>query len=116
MKIAHYTDVEESPVEEGAEGVTVRWVIAEDDGAKNFAMRVFEVQPGGHTPQHAHPWEHEVYVLSGKGIVRVTDGDHDLREGDVVFVPENEEHQFRNPGPDVVRFLCMVPRHSYAPQ
>jgi hypothetical protein len=44
MKHVHYSDVVKEPVElEGAEGVSVRWVINEADGAKNFAMRVFDV-------------------------------------------------------------------------
>ena len=44
-------------------------------GAPNFTMRHFEVAPGGRTPFHAHPWEHEVYVLSGTGKVRQKGGE-----------------------------------------
>ena len=52
---------------EGAAGCRVRWLIGEGDKAPNFAMREFEVAPGGHTPKHFHDYEHEVYVLAGKG-------------------------------------------------
>ena len=51
---------------EGAAGCRVRWLIGEGDNAPNFAMRKFEVAPGGHTPRHFHDYEHEVYVLAGK--------------------------------------------------
>ena len=60
--------VEKSRVElEGVKGVWIRWLIGEDSGAPNFFLRLFEVEPGGHTPFHSHPFEHEVYVLSGEG-------------------------------------------------
>jgi len=115
LKLVHFSEVPAAPVaEEGAEGVSVRWVIGEDDGAPNFAMRVFEVKPGGHTPRHSHPWEHEVFVLAGEGVLFCAGREHQFREGDVIFVPQNEEHQFLNRSADTLRFICVVPRESYA--
>ena len=69
MIITHAKDVKAEDVGEGAKGVKIRWLIGEQDGAPNFAMRHFEVAPGGHTPHHSHDWEHEVFVLSGRGKV-----------------------------------------------
>ena len=94
---------------EGIEGVTLRWVIGKQDGAPHFAMRVFEVQPGKATPHHRHWWEHEVYVLAGRGVVKSADGDRPIREGSVVFVPGDEIHQFVNTGDEVLRFICAIP-------
>ena len=54
---------------EGSAGCQVRWLLDERDGAPTFAMRQFEVAPGGHTPQHFHDYEHEVFVLEGTGVV-----------------------------------------------
>ncbi len=48
-------------------GVVKRDVINADNGAPNLCIRVFEVEPGSSTPPHSHPWEHEVFVLSGRG-------------------------------------------------
>ena len=50
---------------EGAKDVEIRWLISKEDGAENFAMRMFELQPGGHTPLHTHPHEHEVFIVEG---------------------------------------------------
>jgi quercetin dioxygenase-like cupin family protein len=94
---------------EGAAGVKVRWVIAEADGAPNFAMREFEVAPGGHTPLHVHDWEHEVYVLAGEGVAAGEDGEHAIAAGAVVFVRPKEKHSFKNTGAGPLRFLCLVP-------
>ena len=70
MKVTRIESVESAPVAmEGASGVTKRVMIGPDDGAPNFVMRVFTVEPGGHTPLHSHDSEHEVYVVGGRGAV-----------------------------------------------
>ena len=94
---------------EGAAGVKIRSLVKKDDGAPNFAMREFELEPGGHTPFHAHGWEHEVYVLAGRGVVAGEGGEFALEPGTVVLVPPNEKHNFKNTGSEVLRFLCVVP-------
>ncbi|MFH1179934.1 MAG: cupin, partial [Candidatus Bathyarchaeota archaeon] len=68
MKAYHYKDIENQDVPAPAEKVKIRWLINEKNGALNFAMRRFEVEPGGYTPYHTHDWEHEVYVLEGEGV------------------------------------------------
>ena len=70
MQVKNHTEVPANDVTmEGAAGCRVRWLIGEGDKAPNFAMREFEVAPGGHTPKHFHDYEHEVYVLAGSGMV-----------------------------------------------
>jgi quercetin dioxygenase-like cupin family protein len=68
LKISSYQNVEASKAEEGAEKLRVRWLITKEIGAENFAMRLFEMDPGGFSPLHRHPWEHEVFILEGKGL------------------------------------------------
>lgn len=87
MKVVHYDQVELEPVyAEGAEGAQIRWLISQKDGAPNFAMRMFEVAPGGHTPYHQHEWEHELYCLSGKGALVTERGDIAFAENDIMYV------------------------------
>ena len=70
MKVNRSEQIESQEVSmEGATGCSVRWLINQTDGAPNFAMRQFVVDPAGHTPKHSHPYEHEVYVLAGNGVV-----------------------------------------------
>ena len=108
MKVEHYSKTAAELVE-NVPGVTIRWVIGEQDGAPNFAMRVFEVEPGHASPYHQHEWEHEVFVLAGQGVVRRQDGESPISNGSVVFVPSMEMHQFANRGDSVLRFICVVP-------
>jgi quercetin dioxygenase-like cupin family protein len=98
----------------GAQDVNMRVMLGRDDGVPTFAMRLFEVASGGHTPKHAHNYEHQVIVLEGTG--QVLGGLHGatirpIQPGDVVFVPPNEPHQFRNTGAGTLKFMCMVPTH-----
>jgi quercetin dioxygenase-like cupin family protein len=113
MKVNHYEQVAQAPVTmEGAQGCQVRWLVDEKQGAPNFAMRQFEIAPGGYTPKHSHPYEHEVFVLEGNGVVLEGDAEHKLKAGDVIFVVPDEVHQFRNTGQVPLKFLCLVPNSS----
>lgn len=99
-----------SPVTmEGASGCEIRELITAADGAPTFAMRHFEIATGGHTPYHSHPWEHEVYILSGSGYLRIEDGHRPFTQGDAVYVAPGEEHSFVNDGSEPLQFLCMIP-------
>ena len=109
MKVFDYEEVEAVDAEEGASKVKVRWLITKDTGAENFAMRLFEVARGGFSPLHSHPWEHEVYVLQGEGVVVGVDGERAFKAGTVIFIPSAERHQLRNTGSGVLKFLCMIP-------
>ena len=98
-----------APVQmDGVKGVTMSLMVGRADGAPHFALRSFNVAPEGHSPRHQHDYEHEVYIVSGTGEV-LLDGEYrPLKQGDVVYVPADEQHQFRA-GTDGMRFLCLVP-------
>ncbi|MFH1596271.1 MAG: cupin domain-containing protein [Pseudomonadota bacterium] len=115
MKIIRYTDVRATHYGSGAaKGIAARVVIGKSDGAHNFCMRVFEIAPGGHTPRHAHAWEHEMFVHSGAGEVYGNGRWHPMESGNVVFIPGNEEHQMINPGQEPFVVFCLVP--AFAPE
>ena len=110
MKVFDYKEV---PAEEaeinGAKGVKVRWLIAKKDGAPNFAMRLFEVAPGGHSPLHTHDWEHEVFIVEGEGLAVDSEKETGVKSGSVIYVAPNEKHQFKNTGSGVFKFICIIP-------
>ena len=117
MKVSHHTDIKLQPVDmEGAAHTQVRWLIGSADGAANFAMRMFEIAPGGHTPRHQHDYEHEIYVLEGEGVVFEGDQQHSLKAGDVVYVNPNDVHQFRNSGSATMKMLCLLPNSATGKQ
>lgn len=110
MKVVKSSNVSKQPVEiEGAKDVSIRWLVSKEDGAENFALRMFELQPGGHTPLHTHPHEHEVFVVEGQGIFVFEGSEYAFGPEHVMFVPGGKEHRFKNTGDGILRMLCIVP-------
>jgi len=109
MKVFHYQSVEAKDADEGASELKVRWLITKEMGAPNFAMRLFEMEPKGHSPFHSHPWEHEVFILEGEGLVVSEEGERKISAGNVIFIFPNEKHQLKNNGKTTLKFLCLVP-------
>ncbi|MFH0794449.1 MAG: cupin domain-containing protein [bacterium] len=109
-KVIPHTNISAKPVKmEGVKDATIRELITAADGAPNFAMRVFEVAPGGHTPLHDHNYEHEIFILEGQGRLNGGEKAKPLKKGDAVFVPANATHQFENTGAEPLKFICLIP-------
>jgi quercetin dioxygenase-like cupin family protein len=116
-KVVHYTEVPAEVFGDQAPGTTIRWLIDDDhDGAPVYALRLIEVAPGGHTPRHSHPYEHENFVIEGQGRVLVNGEWHSLESGDVVFVPSGTEHIYENTGETPLKFLCGIPVKKLMPK
>ena len=107
MKIRNYNEVE---AVELMEGVKKRVAIGPDEGAPNFIMRIFDVEPGFSSPYHDHPWEHEIFIINGQGTVKdVAQEESPIREGDTIFIPSDEKHCIINTGESTLRFMCLIP-------
>jgi quercetin dioxygenase-like cupin family protein len=78
-------------------------------------MRLFDLAPGGRTPYHRHDYEHEVFVLSGRGTVRQGDERTHLAPGTAVLVQPMEWHGFEADGQQGMQMLCLVPNRAYVP-
>ena len=115
MRKKNYKDVENKPavLSDGTpvQDVYVRWLIDDEhDGAKNFAMRRFEIKPNTEVKLHNHPQDHEIYVLEGKGKFYNDSGNEEIVEnGDIIYIPPNERHGIVNLGNTDFIFLCLVP-------
>ncbi len=105
VSIKHY----DSP---DMKGLTKRVLIGQKEGAPYFVMRYFEVEVGGWTSLDKHPSDHGVIILKGKGKVLLGDEEIEIGFGDVVYVPPNEIHQFKNIGEEVLRFICVIPNEE----
>ncbi len=110
MKILNYDVMTPSKVDDKeAKGVTIRWLISKEDGAENFAMRFFEIEPGGKTPLHRHKHEHEVFIIEGEGVVWKEGNEVSIKPGTAVFVPPEEKHCFINNSQNKLKFICLIP-------
>lgn len=115
MKLQHFSEIESKQFDsDQVKGVTGRVAIGQADGADNFCMRVFELEQGGFTPRHSHDWEHEIFIHAGNGEA-FHDGEwKPFGPGNIIFIPGNQEHQFRNTGDEPLVFACLIP--SGAPE
>ena len=108
MRVKNYREIRDEPVVEEP-GLTVRWLVSDLEEQPEFAMRLYELQPGAATTPHVHGWEHQVFVLAGQGVVIGGEDECLLGEGDVVYISPLERHQFVNAGEEVLRFLMVFP-------
>ena len=110
MFVTRAEDVPAQPLDlGGAAGSAIKWLIGPAEGANNFSMRLVTVAPGGRTPDHAHDWEHQWYVLAGAGEAVDAGGEaHAVGPGSVVYVPEGERHNIQNTGAGPLELICMI--------
>ncbi len=110
MYVVNYKKRELKDVEMAdSQKVTMRWLVGRQTGAKTYAMRIFEIAPGGIIPLHSHQEEHEIFVLSGK-VKIIGDLGGIAKKDDVIFVPSNEPHGYDNTeGKEIFRFICVIP-------
>jgi len=92
-----------------ADGMAKGVLVGPDDGAPNFAIRRFTLEPGASVPKHTNDVEHEQYVLDGEYVVGIDDEEHVVSAGDSLFIPAGTVHWYRNEGDDPGAFLCAVP-------
>jgi quercetin dioxygenase-like cupin family protein len=113
MKLASLDKVEKVKVTmEGAKYAYRQVPISTKDGVPLFSFRVFTIEPGGHTPFHAHPFEHVNYIIEGKGVV-VSEGgvERPVVKGDFALVLPNEVHQYKNAdSTQNLVMICAVPK------
>ena len=51
-------------------GKSVWWLLPREIGTPNFEMRYFEVKKGVEGKEEKHPFEHEVFVVRGEGVIK----------------------------------------------
>ncbi len=94
-------------------GAMMKVLVGPEEGWDSHVMRVFELEPGGHTPRHAHPWPHINYMIEGEGQLFLNGVENPIKAGDYAYVPSNELHQFQNTGKTTLKFICIVPKEGH---
>ena len=89
--------------------IAIRYLLLQEFGAPNFEMRYFELDSGALTTLDQHPYEHEVFIVRGRGKLLVDSREYTLRPGDAVLIQPNEVHQFGQVGDEPLGFICIVP-------
>jgi uncharacterized cupin superfamily protein len=85
--------------------------VGERIGAEKLGASVYELQPGERTFPYHYEYGNEEWllVLDGRPTLRIPEGEHELRPGDVVSFREGPDgaHQVRNATGGPVRVLIL---------
>ncbi len=90
----------------GADG---KVLIGKADGARQFIIRYFSVQPGGWTALENHPHDHGIVILHGRARILLGSQEVEVGPRDAVYISPDEVHQLRQVGEEPLGFLCIVP-------
>jgi len=96
-----------------AKDASMKVLIGAAEGWDSHVMRLLELEPGGYSPKHSHPWPHINYVLEGEGALFASDGEQPIKKGSIAYIPAGEMHQFKNVGPEKFVFICIVPKEGH---
>ena len=88
---------------------TKQVLIGHDEGAHNFEIRYFTIPPRGFSSLDEHAHDHGVMVMQGRARVMLGETFQEVSEGDVIYIPSMERHQFENLTDDTFAFLCIIP-------
>lgn len=89
-------------------GDTYTLKLSHEDTNGCFSLIEATVPPGGGPPMHIHKHEDEIfYVLDGELDVVAGQEHYKARSGDLVFIPKNVPHCFRNNGLHAVKQLLI---------
>lgn len=96
-----------------AKDASMKVLIGAAEGWDSHVMRQLELEPGGYSPKHSHPWPHINYVLEGEGTLFASDVEQPIKKGSIAYIPAGELHQFKNAGPAKLVFICIVPKEGH---
>ena len=85
-------------------------LISLEDHPTTCTMTYSVIEPGKTSAHHIHPWEHEVYILEGSGVVVCDGQEYPVREGDGIFIQGNVGHfTLNNRASGVIRRIEVNP-------
>ncbi|MFQ5533164.1 MAG: cupin domain-containing protein [Candidatus Methylomirabilales bacterium] len=96
-----------------SEGSCRHVLIGPKEGAQHFAIRYFEIPPRGQSSFEDHLHDQGVMILKGRARVLLGWEVHEVEPGDVIYIPQNEQHQFENIGDEPLGFLCVIPSKEW---
>lgn len=97
----------------GAQGGIMKALVSPKEGWEGYVMRVLEIEAGGCSPKHAHNWPHINYCIEGEGELEIDGVKNQLTAGGFAYIPSNSEHQFKNTGGKLFKFICIVPEEGH---
>jgi mannose-6-phosphate isomerase-like protein (cupin superfamily) len=101
----YVTDLSSAPKRE-TDGLVSHILLEEGDApGGELSVTWVDVEPGSEQKAHSHGPQ-QVYVITrGQGRMRVGEDERDVSEGQMVFIPPNEEHGIVNTGETTLTYV-----------
>jgi len=66
-----------------------------------------QLQPTLSYEKHQHRDHEELYyIINGKGKIKIGLEESQIRDGDIIYIPERTEHTITNNGEEIIEFLA----------
>src|SRR6201996_59513 len=91
----------------GLAGDTYTVLLSGADTNGSYCLVDMHIPPGGGPPPHRHDFEESFIVLEGSILAVFRGAESAVRAGETIHIPANAPHQFRNPGAQPARMLCI---------
>ena len=87
-------------------------ITEETCGAQQYSAGLFYVRPNDRSHEDKHPGMEEVYyIFAGKGRVMIDDAPHEIKAGDMVFIPDGCNHYLINDGDEDLGLFWAIGQH-----
>jgi mannose-6-phosphate isomerase-like protein (cupin superfamily) len=87
--------------------LTSRATIGPHVGCTDFDQSVLELAPGGSVPRGTGDCEEVLFVLSGRGNLRLAGAEHALEPESGAYLAPGETYELRNPGDEPLRLVAV---------
>jgi mannose-6-phosphate isomerase-like protein (cupin superfamily) len=88
-------------------GLSVRPALGEQTGFSALALAVLECERGDAGPIVVGSFDETLFVVSGRGTLRVEDREHVLEPEVGAYIAPGSEFHLHNPGPEVLRLVAV---------
>src|SRR5450432_413767 len=106
LKVAR-PDTDEALRHLGLVGDTYTILLSGEQTGGRYCLIDMHIPPGGGPPPHRHDFEESFTVLEGEIEATFRDEHSTVRAGQVINIPANAPHQFRNASTQPARLLCL---------
>ena len=85
-----------------------RYVVLDNNSLSKLVPSITKLNPSKSTSGHKHEGQEEVYVFyRGIGIMQIDDTKFNVKQGDVIPVPDGAFHRVFNESEDILEFAAV---------
>lgn len=93
-----------------AKGAKGKVIIGNQDNAKHFVFRYFQIEPGGYSAiDDTHEHDHGIYILHGRALAHLGGKVEEVGPNDVIYIEPWMPHHLETLGDEPLGFLCIIP-------